>query len=64
MKQEYTDGLVCPDCIKEHCEHCECSDCSNKLIVKIKKSLPSHKFKLLKRSEVVKILDGLLINKK
>lgn len=26
--RRYENGLVCPDCITEHCRHCKCSMCS------------------------------------
>lgn len=29
--RDFTDGLVCPECLIEHCEHCECGRCDNSL---------------------------------
>lgn len=26
--RDYSNGLVCPECLKEHCKHCHCSYCS------------------------------------
>lgn len=31
--EQYTDGLVCPDCIIEHCDHCKCETCLSRDIL-------------------------------